>query len=705
MSTLIVGGAGYIGSHLVHQLVDVGESVIVVDDLSAGCRFGWPSSVPLFVGDCGDQAFLKRLVADHQVSAIIHLAGSCVAPAYERDPAGYHHRNLAATRNLVEAAVTSGVRHFVLASTAAVYGDPGGRRLSEDSPALPTSPGGKAKLASERALREIASARDLRYVILRIFNVAGVDPRGQAVASAHPESLLTIAVEAALGRRADIEVRRAGYPTPDGTCIRDYIHVGDVVRAHIAALHYLRSSGANVTLDCGCGRGHSTGDVIKSVERIAGRIVPARYAEPRRDEPAVLVAEARRIRSVLSWTPRFDDLDTIATHALMGELRRPDRQKAGANPFLTLAAKSGIPPTELRKMISAFRPPSRPISTASQSPPDPSASVAPSNESSQPKPSKDAKTLTIGMATYDDYDGVYFTLQSIRMYHPEVLTEVEFVVIDNNPGGPCGQALKDLENSIEAYRYIPEGGLSGTAVRNRVFEQARAEFVLCIDCHILIAKDALNRLIAYFQADPQTKDLLQGPMVHDNLRDYSTHFNPEWRAGMYGAWQADPAGADADQPPFEIPMQGLGLFACRRSAWPGFNPRFRGFGAEEGYIHEKFRRRGGKVLCLPFLRWMHRFNRPLGTPYPNLWEDRIRNYLIGFRELGWDTAPVIEHFKSFLGDHVWSMVVERLGRDTVYRASERGTGEHDPIEKAASIHLREAAPAPGAGLHTGDQTC
>jgi len=198
-----------------------------------------------------------------------------------------------------------------------------------------------------------------------------------------------------------------------------------------------------------------------------------------------------------------------------------------------------------------------------------------------------------------------------------------------------------------------------------VFREASGDFVLCIDCHVLIASGALARLIAYLKAAPQTADLLQGPMVHDDLKDCSTHFNPEWRAGMFGTWATDPAGVGPDQPPFEIPMQGLGLFACRRTAWPGFNPRFRGFGGEEGYIHEKFRQRGGRVLCLPFLRWMHRFNRPLGTPYPALWEDRVRNYLIGFHEIGWDTGPVIEHFGAFLGEEAWSMLAARLGRDVV----------------------------------------
>jgi hypothetical protein len=429
-------------------------------------------------------------------------------------------------------------------------------------------------------------------------------------------------------------------------------------------------------------------DVIHAVERVGGRTVPVRYLEPRPDEPAVLVADARRTRSVLAWAPRFADLDTIATHALIGELRRLNRCTAERGAFLTLVAESGIAPPELRRIISAFRPPPRPpLAAGPSSNPAPSPSVGRGGARSRSRPAEGARTLTIGMATYDDYDGVYFTLQAFRLHHSEVLSDVEFVVVDNNPDGPCGRALKDLGNSIETYRYVPKGGRSGTAVRDRVFEEARGDFVLCIDCHILIASGALERLIAYLKARPQTRDLLQGPLLHDNLKDYSTHFDPQWRAGMYGTWGADPAGADADAPAFEIPMQGLGLFACRRAAWPGFNPHFRGFGGEEGYIHEKFRRLGGRVLCLPFLRWMHRFNRPLGTPYAHRWEDRVRNYLVGFRELGWDTGPVVEHFRGFLGEQVWSMIVEQLGRDPVWPTA----GGYHPVETADSVVVNDRA--------------
>ena len=259
------------------------------------------------------------------------------------------------------------------------------------------------------------------------------------------------------------------------------------------------------------------------------------------------------------------------------------------------------------------------------------------------------RRLTIGMATYDDYDGAYFTVQSIRLSNPELEGAIEFVVIDNNPGGRCSQALADIGNSVDGYRYVPRGQWSGTAIRNAVFEEASSPFVLCIDSHVLIAPGALAKLIDFFEAHPDSRDLLQGPMIYDDLCKYATHMDPKWRAGMYGTWGEDPRGADPEGEPFEIPMHGLGLFACSRTSWPAFHEKFRGFGGEEGYIHEKIRQRGGRTLCLPFLRWLHRFGRPMGPPYVNRWEDRMRNYTIGFGELGLDTAQMEAHFGEILG--------------------------------------------------------
>ncbi len=259
------------------------------------------------------------------------------------------------------------------------------------------------------------------------------------------------------------------------------------------------------------------------------------------------------------------------------------------------------------------------------------------------------KALCIGMATYDDYDGVYFTAQSIRLYHPEVTSETEILVIDNHPDGPCAAELKALGSFIEGYRYVAWSRTAGTSVRDIVFREANAAFVLCVDSHVLFVPGALARLLDYLAANPETPDLLQGPLLYDDLRTLSTHMEPRWSCGMYGVWATDGRAADPDAPPFEIVMQGLGVFGCRRTAWPGFNPRLKGFGSEEGYIQEKFRRAGGRALCLPFLRWVHRFGRPMGTRYENAWEDRIRNYLIVANELGRDGSDVVEHFRAHLG--------------------------------------------------------
>jgi hypothetical protein len=259
------------------------------------------------------------------------------------------------------------------------------------------------------------------------------------------------------------------------------------------------------------------------------------------------------------------------------------------------------------------------------------------------------KALSIGMCTYDDYDGVYFSAMALRLYHPEIADDTEILVVDNHPDGPSAAALKALEGWIPSYRYIPFERLRGTAARSMVFREANADFVLCMDSHVMFSPGSLRQLLEYFQTHPNTPDLLQGPLVYDNLHSISTHMNPVWSAGMYGVWATDDRAQNPAAAPFEIPMQGLGVFACRQAAWPGFNPRLKGFGGEEGYIQEKFRRAGGRTLCMPFLRWIHRFGRPTGVPYENTWHDRIRNYLIIATELGIDPAPAIEHFRAHLG--------------------------------------------------------
>ena len=315
--------------------------------------------------------------------------------------------------------------------------------------------------------------------------------------------------------------------------------------------------------------------------------------------------------------------------------------------------------SELSALLAAFQPKSMyPVPQPAVDNKTPAHATFP-----DPTPVGTKKLMTIGMATYDDYDGVYFTVQSIRMYHPEITDETEILVIDNQPNGPAAQELKNLDKIVANYRYFPFGSHHSTAVRDLVFRQANADFVLCLDSHVMVQPGALKRLIDYFEAHPECQDLLQGPMFGESMNSLHTHFKPVWAKGMYGFWDSDGRADNADGPPFEIPMQGLGLFACRKAAWVGFNPRFRGFGGEEGYLHEKFRQRGGRALCLPFLRWVHRFARPAGVPYPINWHDRIFNYMVGIEELGLDSKPMKEHFKEHLGEESGLEILTQVDRE------------------------------------------
>lgn len=256
--------------------------------------------------------------------------------------------------------------------------------------------------------------------------------------------------------------------------------------------------------------------------------------------------------------------------------------------------------------------------------------------------------LTIGTVVHDDYDGLYFSIQAIRMYHPEIIDQVEFIIIDNNPNSKSGVESKMFSQQVRySMEYIPFDGYKSTAIRDFVFKRAKTEFVLCMDCHVFFHPGSLKKLLDFFVAGKDEGNLLQGPLVYDNLVSISTHFKPVWRDKMWGIWETDERGKTLDGDPFEIPMQGLGVFACRKDTWPGFNPHFHGFGGEEGYIHEKMRQRGKKTLCLPFLRWMHRFGRPNGVSYPLKAEDRIINYYLGHHELGMDCQPITDHFKEW----------------------------------------------------------
>lgn len=285
--------------------------------------------------------------------------------------------------------------------------------------------------------------------------------------------------------------------------------------------------------------------------------------------------------------------------------------------------------------------------------------------------------LTIGMATYNDFDGVYFTLQALRLYQD--LEDTELLVVDNYG---CDATRTIVKNWVNG-RYIRATDLVGTAApRDRVFREARGKAVLCCDSHILFVPGAIAKLKAYYRDHPETIDLLQGPLLHDDLRSTSTHFEPEWREQMWGVWGNDPRGKKRKGEPFDIPMQGLGVFSCRKAAWPGFNPAFRGFGGEEGYIHEKVRQHGGRTLCLPWLRWVHRFARPNGVPYPLSVEDKFRNYLIGHAELGLDLEPIREHFAKHLRPESFARVQEE--------ARLAGTkAEKRPAKKAKKAKKRE----------------
>jgi UDP-glucose 4-epimerase len=331
MTVLVTGGAGYIGSHMVLALLDAGEQVVVVDDLSTGFREAVPAGVPLYVGSSGDTKLIAGVLRVHDIDAVIHFAAALIVPESIREPLRYYLNNTVNSRALIETAIKGGVRHFIFSSTAAVYGNPERNPVTENSAARPVSPYGTSKLMTEMMLGDAAVAHGLQYAVLRYFNVAGADPAmraGQSTAEA--THLIKVAVQAALGTRGSLLVFGSDYATPDGTCIRDYIHVQDLVSAHLRALIYLRGGGANITMNCGYGRGYSVLDVIESVKRVSGTDFPVVQAPRRAGDPAIIVADAQRIRSTLGWIPELDDLDTIVSHALLWERSLLDRADASA---------------------------------------------------------------------------------------------------------------------------------------------------------------------------------------------------------------------------------------------------------------------------------------------------------------------------------------------------------------------------------------
>lgn len=320
MTVLVTGGAGYIGSHTVLALAEAGEDVVVIDDLSTGFSAYLPEGVPLFIGDAGDENLIEGVIAQHNIESIIHFAGSVVVPDSMRDPLGYYRNNFGTARNLLNVAVKRGIGRFIFSSTAAVYGNPDQVPVPEHAPTRPLSPYGSSKLMTEIMLHDVAAAYGMRYVTLRYFNVAGADPHARiGLATVGATHLLKIAVEAATGQRAKIDVFGTDYPTPDGSCIRDFIHVTDLSQAHRSALAYLRNGGASTTLNCGYGRGYSVLETIDAVRRVSGRSFAVQYAPRRPGDIMTMVADTNRIRSLLDWRPQYDDLETIAAHALAWE--------------------------------------------------------------------------------------------------------------------------------------------------------------------------------------------------------------------------------------------------------------------------------------------------------------------------------------------------------------------------------------------------
>lgn len=315
MTILVTGGAGYIGSQMVRELTDAGEPVVVLDNLSTGHRWAVAEGVPLVVGETGDQALVTRLIRDHGVDAIIHFAASIVVPDSVRDPLGYYRNNTANSRALIECAVKSGVPHFIFSSTAAVYGNPSVVPVEEDAPTVPISPYGWSKLMTEIMLRDASHAHDLRYVILRYFNVAGADPRGRTGQStANATHLIKVAAEAALGLRPKLDVFGTDYPTPDGTCIRDYIHVEDLANAHLLAFEALAHR-EHLIYNLGNGAGFSVRQVIESVRRVTGHPIPVEVVARRPGDPAILIASFEKISRELGWKPRHTSLDGIIQSA------------------------------------------------------------------------------------------------------------------------------------------------------------------------------------------------------------------------------------------------------------------------------------------------------------------------------------------------------------------------------------------------------
>lgn len=321
---LITGGAGYIGSHAVLTFRDAGYDVAVLDDLSTGVRANLPAEVRLHQGDVGDGGLLDRVLAEERPAAVLHFAGSIVVPESVADPAKYYRNNTATSLTLVDACVRHGIGRFVFSSTAAVYGLPPGGIADEDTPTAPINPYGRSKLMVEQMLADMSKAHGLAYAVLRYFNVAGADPNGRSGQSTPKAThLIKVACEVATGKRGRMAVYGTDYDTPDGTCVRDYIHVSDLADAHLAVLRHIDRTGTGVTFNCGNGRGYSVREVLDAMTRILGRPIPVDEEPRRAGDPAMLIADARRIADQIDWHARYTAIDDMVASALAWERKGP----------------------------------------------------------------------------------------------------------------------------------------------------------------------------------------------------------------------------------------------------------------------------------------------------------------------------------------------------------------------------------------------
>jgi UDP-glucose 4-epimerase len=324
---LVTGGAGYIGGHMVLALLDAGEQPVVIDDMSNGVPWAIPAGVPFFQSDISDFDMVARLVREYRIDAIMHFAARLITPQFYNDPLEYYRSNTVKSCALLVAVQELGVKHVVFSSTAAVYGNSPVNPVPETAPLVPISPYGSSKLMTETMLRDLAVAGDLNFAILRYFNVAGADPQGRYGQSSTRTSLLVqIAAQVALGIRPFIEIYGDDYPTVDGTCVRDYIHVTDLIDAHLAALRHLRNGGKNLTVNCGYGRGYSVKEVLDMTQNIAGRDFERRFAPRRRGDVTEVFADSKLISAELGWRPRYDNLATIVEHALKWEMQLQRRR-------------------------------------------------------------------------------------------------------------------------------------------------------------------------------------------------------------------------------------------------------------------------------------------------------------------------------------------------------------------------------------------